>query len=266
MICIQAAMILCSLLCFADIEAVTASFRCTDKVLIVADDPAPMKVLSEELEQEYSCLYTAQDKLQKDISQYAAVFMYIHGKMTTETENILINYTENGGKLIILHHGIASARVNNPGWLRMTGIYIAPRDDKIAPWKVISQTSHFMVNLNPHHFITSNKVTYDSEILYKSSDRPSKAINMKAIEFKNTEVFLNQHFTDGREKTVLFGFYCVDPETSRQYYQDRSGWYKKYGKGWIFYYQPGHQANDFKHPSYMQIIKNTLQWKPENKD
>ena len=266
MICIRAAVLLGSLLCFAGNETVTVSNRCEDKVLIVADQSAPMGILSTQLSDSYPCTYVAQDKLQEDISNYTAVFMYIHDKMTARTEQILINYTEKGGKLVILHHGIASARVNNPDWLKMTGIYISPRNDKKYPWKVIPETSHFMVNLNPDHFITSHKVVYDCEILYKSSDQPSMPVKMKALEFKNTEVFLNQHFTDGREKTLLFGFYCKDPKTGKEYHQDRCGWYKKWKKGWIFYYQPGHAPTDFQHPSYIQIIKNTLQWNPKNQD
>ena len=77
-----------------------------------------------------------------------------------------------------------------------------------------------------------------------------------------TEVFLNQHFTDGREKTVLFGFQIADPDTGVVHMQDRAGWYKAVGAGLVFYLQPGHAASDFQNPNFAQIVLNCLQWQP----
>jgi len=234
------------------------------RLLIVADAPGAMETLAKGLRAKgaYAVQYTGQEKLAENLSSYHAVFMYIHGKMTPRTEKILIQYAQRGGKLIILHHGIASGRVNNPDWLKLTGIYLAPRNHPTRPWKVLGNTTHTIVNLQPNHFITSHQVKYDRTIEYESSDSPSRPGRFPAIDLKNTEVFLNQQFTDGREKTVLFGFHCVDPQSGTEYRQDRSGWYKPTGKGWVFYYQAGHRAADFEHPAYLQIIRNTLTWQP----
>ena len=210
----------------------------------------------------YTIQYGEQDDLAENLSSYYAVFMYIHGSMTPRTEHILIRYARQGGRLIILHHGIASARVKNLDWLKLTGIYLAPRDHPARSRKVLGNTTHTMVNLQPNHYITSHQVNYDRTIEYESSDSPSQPGRYPALDFKNTEVFLNQQFTDGREKTVLFGFDAVDPDTGKEYRQDRDGWYKPAGKGWVFYYQPGHRASDFEHPAYLQIIHNTLAWQP----
>lgn len=234
------------------------------QLLIVADQLAPMEVLADGLRKNgpYNVKYIQQNDLDSDLSQYHAVFMYIHNKMAPQTEKILIDYATGGGRLIILHHGIASARVNNPDWLKLTGIYLAPRNDKERPWKVISNTTHTIVNLHPNHYITSHKVKYERQIEYQPSDHPSIAKKYPAIDLHDTEVFLNQQFTDGREKTILLGFHCTDPKTNKTYMQDRAGWYKKTKKGWLFYLQPGHKKQDFQNKSYLQIILNTLSWKP----
>lgn len=234
------------------------------QLLIVADESAPMEVMADALRKHgpYHVKYVRQNELQSNLSTYHAVFMYIHGKMQPKTESILIEYATAGGRLIILHHGIASARVNNPQWLKLTGIYLAPRNDRERPWKVISNTTHTIVNLQPGHYITSNNIEYDRRIEYQSSDYPSVAKKYPAIDLLDTEVFLNQQFTDGREKTILLGFHCIDPKTKKVYMQDRCGWYKKANEGWVFYLQPGHKATDFRNEAYMQIILNMLTWTP----
>ena len=123
-------------------------------------------------------------------------------------------------------------------------------------------TTFTLVNLNPGHFITSHNVEYNRRVVYRSSDAPSQPRTFDAIDFKDTEVFLNQQFTDGRTKTVLFGFSCTDPQTGQTHNQDRGGWYKRANKGWVFYFQPGHTVADFENPVYRQIILNSLIWKP----
>lgn len=235
-----------------------------ESLLIIADEQEPMKVLAQFLSEEagYTVDLVDQPELPNDISPYRAVFQYIHGTMTDEVSQVLIDYAHNGGRLILLHHAIASARWKNPDFLEMVGIHLNQRDHPSAPWRVIGNTTHTLVNLNPRHYITSHNVTYDHTLAYESSDKPSITREWPVLEFTQTEVFLNQHFTDGQEKTVLFGFVCTDPETGAQIMQDRSGWLKPVGNGWVFYFQPGHAANDFKNRNYCQILWNCLTWKP----
>ena len=40
--------------------------------------------------------------------------------------------------------------------------------------------------------------------------------------------------------------------------QPTSGWYQKVGKGWLFYYQPGHSITDFENENFQQILINTI--------
>ena len=121
----------------------------TGRLLIVADDWKPMHVLGAFLRVRgrYEVKCVEQDDLPPTLSSYAAVFMYIHGRMHRPCEKALINYATGGGRLIILHHGIASARLQNPDWLRLTGIHIPPRDHPTHPWRVIGNTTHTLVNL-----------------------------------------------------------------------------------------------------------------------
>jgi len=231
-------------------------------VLLVADEQGPMRVLAEALAPrgQFEYRIVAPAEMPPVLAGHHAVFMYIHGAMDRRTEHALIAYAKQGGRLVILHHGIASARRNNPDWLDLTGIRILPADAPAGPWRVIHNTTHTVVNLAPGHFITTHNVTYDRHTAYLSSDQPAVEATFPAFDLPDTEVFLNQHFSDGRTKTVLFGFRCTDPQTGRTFMQDRAGWLKPVGTGWVFYYQPGHKAEDFQHPAYLQILFNTLIW------
>jgi trehalose utilization protein len=234
-----------------------------NRLLIVADEWNPMCVLAEFLRtrEAYEVRCVEQNYLEPDLSGYAGVFMYVHRTFHTHVEAELIDYAQKGGSLIILHHGIASGKVENPEWLRFTGVYMASTEDSEYPWRVAVGT-HTLVNLQPNHYITSHKVNYDRMIEYRSSDLPSVSGKYPALDLHGSEVYLNQHFIDGREKTVLFGFHLIDEETGEVVMQDRSGWYKRAEKGWIFYLQPGHGESDFRNQNYAQIVLNCLIWKP----
>lgn len=230
-------------------------------VLIVADEWEPMAVLTEHLQTaaQYQVHSIEQTGPDLDLAQFEAVFVYVHRPLEAHVEDALIDYALDGGRLIVLHHAIASAKVNNPKWLDFLGIYIAPRDDPDYPWRVVNGT-HTVVNLQPNHYITTHGVTYDRTVEYQPLDTPSIPHSYPAFDLPETEVFLNQHFTDGREKTVLFGFQIADPDTGHVYMQDRSGWYKRAGQGWIFYLQPGHADSDFQNANFAQIVLNCLRW------
>jgi len=245
-------------------SAQTEYCRRKARLLIVADEWEPMYALADFLKIHggYEVRCTEQNDLESELSHYAGVFMYIHRTFQPRVEKALIGYAEKGGRLIVLHHGIASGKAENPEWLRFTGIYMAPKDDPKYLWRVVGGT-HTLVNLQPNHYVTSHNVEYDRMIEYRSSDSPSLPRKYPALDLHDTEVFLNQHFTDGREKTVLFGFHYLNKETGKVIMQDRSGWYKPVRKGWLFYLMPGHSKSDFENRSYAQIILNCLTWKPE---
>ncbi|MCX7044168.1 MAG: ThuA domain-containing protein [Candidatus Sumerlaeota bacterium] len=229
----------------------------------MADETKPMQILAAFLRDEakYDPQIIEPARLESNLAPYAAVFMYIHGPMDARVEKILADYARGGGRLVILHHGLASARMKNPEWLRLTGIRISPRDDPKTPWRVVSETTFSLVNLNPTHYITSHNVEYSGRVEYQSADTSGPA-QFPVLDLPKTEIFLNQQFTDGREKTVLFGFRGVDPKTGELFMQDRGGWLKPTDRGWVFYLQAGHAESDFRNRNYCQIIWNCLTWKP----
>lgn len=231
-------------------------------LLIIADEQANMKQLQKFLqEKNYAVQLVDQSQLPKDIAGFFAVFQYIHGTMTEETSASLIKYTNEGGRLILLHHALASARLKNPEFLAFAGIHLDPRDHPKTPWLVL-ETTHTIVNLNPSHYITSTNMHYPKTELYQGSDALRIEREYPAFDLPNTEVFLNQQCTDGTEKTILFGFKTINPKTGQMVQQDRSGWLKKAGKGWIIYFQAGHSSSDFQNPLYLQMIQNALTWNP----
>lgn len=191
-----------------------------------------------------------------------AVVMSVHGPLKPAAGNAMLDYALAGGRLVMLHHGIASARMHNPRWTKLTGVFMAPRDNLEWPWAVCYPTTLTLVSLRPGHYITTHKITWPEEVEYTSSDTPSRPVMLPALSLTNTEAYFNQQFTDGRAKTVLLGMDCTDPRTGKRTMQDRAGWYKRAGKGWMFYFMAGHAASDYRNPVYRQLIENCLTWQP----
>jgi len=189
-----------------------------------------------------------------------AIVVYVHKPFVESVENQLIEYCTDGGKVIALHHAIASAKINNKRWLPFVGIRLSKELDAQYPWTVLHHGRFTMVNLNPHHFITSNNIHYDQKVRYISSDVPSDTSTYQGFTFKDTELLMNQMFIDGREKTVLFGYKFTDSANGKVYMADRAGWLLKKGRGYLFYFLPGHNVSDFENEIFCQIILNCLVW------
>jgi type 1 glutamine amidotransferase len=45
--------------------------------------------------------------------------------------------------------------------------------------------------------------------------------------------------------------------------QDREGWIKRSGRGWIVYLQMGHFAEEWRNPAVAQMALNAIRWHPE---
>lgn len=188
-----------------------------------------------------------------------ALFMYVHNTFDEDVERAVIDWTRNGGRLIVLHHGMASGRMRNRHWPGFLGVRILARDDPQYPWKVY-RGAFQVVNLQPDHWITSHGVQWPEKTEYTSSDTPSAPQFLPSFTLPNTELFHNQLFTDGRRKTVLLGM--KGEVEGRTLMQDRAGWVAPSGTGWVVYFQMGHEARDFENSSYLQMIVNTIEWKP----
>jgi Trehalose utilisation len=231
-------------------------------VHIVHDDAAPMQTLAAGLKRhgmDVRLMEQAAFREGPDAPRAAAIFMYVHGALDPAVEERLIRYAQNGGRLIVLHHGAASGKVAAPRWLPFLGMKILPRDAADYPWKVL-RGNYQLVNLNSEHYVTNYGVGYDHVFTYTPSDSPAVAEKLPGIELADTELFHNQLFTDARNKTVLLGM--KGEIDGKVYMQDRGGWMMPAGKGHVFYFQPGHNARDFEHPAYARILRNAAAWRP----
>ena len=238
------------------------------KVLIVCDETPQMEALAKFLHDEagYETQIVAQEDCPDNLSGYRGVFNFVHSPLTEKVEEALIAYALAGGRLISLHHGISSSKMLNKKWLPFCGVALSRKERDEGGWSVLGNITAELVNLRPGHYITSHRVVYDGTTTYTPSDFPSTEQECPVLRFPRSEVFLNEHFTDGREKTVLFGVKGNDPETGKLYMQDRGGWFQRKGKGWAFYFQMGHATSDFQNRSYCQILLNCLQWDTSQTD
>lgn len=232
------------------------------KVLIVQDELPQMDVLAEFLRETGNLSVTIMDQqyLPKDLSEYQAVVVFIHKDLNARTEESIINYTKNGGKLICLHHSISSRKALNRFYFDFLGIRLdkGPMETGGYKWK---GSSWSLVNLNSQHFITNFDVNWDETIVYTPSDYPSTEQASPGITLgDDSEVFINHKFTDGREKVVLCGIVYHDTETNKTYMQDRGAWIKKHDKGTIVYFMPGHAVSDYENKNISQMILNAIEW------
>ena len=235
-----------------------SAFAQKNKVLIVSDTWPEMDVLANGLKENgYIVSKANEEELESDLSGFDFVFMYVHVTHAPRTTQVLIDYTINGGSLVVLHHGISSSKMKNPEWLDFLGIQLYPRDHQEYPWKVLANLTYSMVNLNPGHFITSNGIEYEKITPFKSEYETIYEGEYSAFQLVNTELFLNQRFTDD-QRTILYGFRTEDGSRV----QPTSGWYCPKGKGMVFYYQAGHEELDYQNPNFLQVILNTLEWDP----
>ncbi len=232
-----------------------------DSVLIVADEFPAMEQLAGDLKAEtgLTSRIVKQTEMPSDLAGFSAVVVYIHLKMAESAENAFIRYAENGGKLIVLHHSISSGKRANKNWFRFLGVELPPGDVAAGGYKWTEDVTLDIVNLAPGHFITTNQVPSDLEIAYAAGGLGTPA-NRPGFRLEHSEVYLNHALTGPH--TLLLGLKYTDAQTGRTWMQSHAGWLRPAGKGWIFYFLPGHSVRDFQHPAYRRILLNAFQYKP----
>jgi len=230
-------------------------------ITIVHDSPEPILVLARFLDGHgHKTALEDQGRFRAHMNSIRprAIFMYVHQKLDDDIEASLISYAENGGRLIVLHHGLASGRMKNKRWMEFLGVRIEPREAPIHAWDVI-RCDFQLVQLNSRSPITTRGVHYPSTTSYTSSDEPSAEREFPVLTLPQTELFWNQLFTDGRRKTVLFGM--KGSVGGKTYMQDRAGWMMPVGRGHVLYFMPGHWPRDFENQGYAQILLNAVECK-----
>lgn len=250
-----------------DLALGLAPARLTE-VLIIQDELPQMKVLADFLREQGDAAVTIveQTALPKDLSGYRAVIVFVHRNLAEATEKAIIDYTQEGGKLICLHHSISRVKAANKFYFDFLGIRLdqGPMDAGGYAYKASSWS---LVNLHPRHYITSFQVDWGEPVLYTPSDCPSAEGAYPSITLKSdSEVFINHKFTDGREKTVLCGLVYHDQGTNRTYMQDRGAWIKRQGRGTIVYFMPGHAASDYQDNGIARMILNAVKWTADPAD
>lgn len=242
----------------------------SNQVLIVHDEIPQMLVLANILSEKggFDVTLVEQNALPADWSGYRAVIGYIHRVLEVPAEMAIINYTQNGGRYIALHHSISSKKASNEFYFDFLGIRLddpKTAKDPALPgggyaWR--EEVTLTLVNLNPAHYITRHEVIWDNEVLYTSSDQPGVEGTYPAIELHESEVYLNHKYTDGRAKAVLAGLRFFDDRNGQMFMQDRAAWTKPVGNGEVVYLMAGHSATDFENSHYAQMIINAINWVP----
>jgi len=228
------------------------------RVLIVADEFPAMEVLAAKLKatEGIESTLVTQTEIPADLSRFSALVVYIHKAIGESAEKAFIQYAETGGKLVVLHHSIASRKRENKYWLPFLKIDLPKGAFEEGGYKWIDPVTLEIVNLAPKEYITSHKVNYESRIRYASSDLGGGDRDYPGFKLENTEVYLNHLLTGPRK--ILLGLKYSDPKTGKTYMQDTAGWYLKGGMGWAVYLLAGHSAREFEHPAYGQIVVNAI--------
>ena len=236
-------------------------------VLILADKSDEMPELRQRIQSGgWTTTQLAQNDWNVSSTGFDAIVVYIHEPIIETVEKALIDYAEQGGRLLVVHHALASAKMQNPRWLEFLGVQLAAKTSPDAPWFVSGDVAFTVVNLAPKHYITSHGVKYDKTIAYRSATQRKLDGEFPAFVLENSEIFHNQRNTDADAKIPLLA-YCLDGSQSADLpanvpaFDEAAGWLKKTGKGWTVYLQPGHAATDFRHPAFGQILLNSLDWK-----
>src|SRR4051812_1446050 len=134
--------------------------------LIVADEFPAMEVLAAKLksEEHINSKLISQKELPQNLATFEAVVVYIHKDLSETAENAFIAYALGGGKLVLLHHSISSGKRKNAHWFSFLGVSLPEGDVAHGGYKWIEAVSLDLVNLNPNHFIMTNKVTYPEHV------------------------------------------------------------------------------------------------------
>jgi hypothetical protein len=251
--------------CLMSLAALADGGETARKVLILYDEKPQMDILAKRLQAEgYGVEFVSTKETLPALEPYYAVVVFIHGNFPADKADAVIRYTRAGGRMIALHHTISSGKVKTPEWLKFLGIELKVKGDIEKGGYVWQEGVDLrLVNLAPDHYITTHDVKYTEKAEYKRSDAEESARQRDSVDFPKSEVYINHTFTDGKEKTILFGFICTPPKLGpKTWMQDRAGWLKKADKGWIFYFMPGHTVAELENPIFQQIVVNCLTWNP----
>jgi hypothetical protein len=213
--------------------------------LIVCDEKPAMEVLARQLQQRVHVTseIITQDQLPAALTSYKSVIVYIHKDILEGPEKAFIEYAKGGGKLVLLHHSISSGKRKNKYWLPFLGIELPMTSFEQGGYKYFDPATFEVVNVAPNNPITTHSVVYPTH----DPDR---------FQLEGTEIYLNHILTGPR--TLLLGLQYLETKSGKLYVQSIAGWYRPSERGEVYYFMPGHRAEDFENPVYAQIIANAI--------
>jgi hypothetical protein len=223
------------------------------EVLIVADEHPAMQFVSDQLKAQegINSRVVWQTNLPPTLTNFQAVIVYIHRDLSPKAERAFIDYAQGGGRLVLLHHSVSSGKRKNKDWFSFIGIALPEGDVDAGGYKWIEGVTWTPVNLNPAHFIMSNKVRFPDQVEYEGK-------KVGAVRLDHSEVYLNHKPKEPR--TVLMGFRYEDAKSGKTFMQNTAGWVRPVGKGILVYLMPGHTQRDFETAPYGRIVLNAVIW------
>ncbi|MBK9137395.1 MAG: ThuA domain-containing protein [Verrucomicrobia bacterium] len=244
---------------FASLLVAALATKAGEQVLIVADEFPAMRVLADSLEQEegWRSRIVSQGELPAVLADFRAVVVYIRRALEARTEKALIEYAEGGGKLVALHHSISSGKRTNQWWFAFLGVDLKPGDAATGGYRWIEPATLSVVALT-NHFITTNKVAWPGQSAFRR-EKGTATERLPSFTLHDSEVYLNHSLVGPR--TVLLGFQYRDAEGG-EWMQERAGWFKPAGRGWLFYFQPGHSVRDFEEATFRRLVINAIVYDP----
>lgn len=231
-----------------------------DEILIIKDELPQMQLLADFLIKAggLKVELVDQDDLPESLTQYRSVVLYVHRQLSEKVEQAVIQYAQQGGRLVVLHHSISSGKRSNRYWFDFLKIKLPEAALQNGGYAYRDPVDVQMVNLKPDHYITSHQIVW----LEKTAYGDAAPVEFPAVTLHHSEAYLNQQFTDQDEKMVLCGMKYFEKAANVCYMQSQAAWLKKTEKGWVFYMMFGHKNNDFEVPQVSQMILNAITWQP----
>lgn len=235
--------------------------RCSrvQDVLIVTDEFHAMQVLAAHLEQDgkVHTRIVGQLEMPPSLVSYGAVMVYLHGELQAGAEHKFIQYANDGGDLILLHHTISSRKRENKDWYNFLHIELPSKPFAYGGYAYFDPVTYQVVNLASGSPIMQ-KVIFDQKAVFAD---PSGTVEstLPATSFPDTEVYVNHVLTG--QRTLLLGMKYTDSKTGKVYMQDTAGWMMPAAKGVVFYFMMGHRAEDFDNAAYRQMLDNAVEYR-----
>jgi len=199
---------------------ITAISALAADYLIVADEFPAMQGLAKQLQGSSEII--DQSKMPADLSGFKSVVVYIHQNITPAAEAAFIQYTDNGGRLVLLHHSISSGKRKNKQWLPWLGVELPDKPYEQGGYKWIDPA--------------------DFEFFNAAGER---------IQFHDSEIYMN-HVLSG-PRTLMWSIRYKGVE------QPSGAWRRPSGKGEVFYFMAGHKPNDFDIPRFARDVTSAIE-------